>query len=175
MATGWVISERRKAVGSVILGLAAATMLSGTMLEFLAWKRASLAFAIAGLTLLLLGPAFAVIGRVASGSVVNAAGGSDAALLIDSVHGVDAALQAIRLARAHIGVAAASVFVFGLCQLLGLIDTWRFVLAISLMSATAALLYLPWLARLERRAQRQRAALQQRLGELSTVQNWFAG
>jgi hypothetical protein len=166
---------RRTAGRRILLGSAAVALLSGAWLEFQGWKRASLPFALMGVALLLLSPSIAVVASAIRSATVNEAGRLDAALLIDVVHRVDAALQTIRLARAHIGVAAASAFVLGLCQLLGLIDAWKFVLSLSLMSAAAAAIYLPWLARRERRAHRQRDCFRQRLGELSAREDWFAG
>ena len=175
MASEWMTGARRTAVRRVTLGIAAAAMLAGTWFEFLGWKRASLPSAMAGLTLLFLGPAIAVSAGAIRSYIVNTGGQLDTGLLVDAVHRMDAALQTIRLARAHVGVAAASVCLFWLCQLLGLIDAWRFVLSISLLTAATVAIYLPWLARQERRALRQRESFRQRLGEVSALGNWFAG
>jgi len=157
------------------LFLPVAVMAAGIGFIFLAWTRASLVFGVTGVVLLLAAPPLAVVVLLARSSVTWPRAPVSAHHLIDGMYHADSALRMIRMARAHLGVAAASAFVVWVCEAFGLTDMRDFAVCLTFLIAIAAAGYLPWLAWQEGFVQEQRDECRRRLGEISIEEGWFAG
>jgi len=168
-------SHHRQRLLTVALAIAALAFGLGVWLGYIAWKRDSLTFGVSAMLLLLDAPILALAAILARDSVLHAAARKSANLLIDDLARADSALRFIRLARAHMGVAASYAFVLWVCQSFGLISAWDFVVYSTFIIAAAVAGYLPWFARQEKRVHVYREASRRQLDEIKATENWFAG
>ena len=114
--------------------LAAAGMVAGVALVFLAWKHSSLPAAIAAVALLLGCPAIALF-----------------AVLASPASPLPASLALVRFVRAHVCMAGSWGVVLWFCQWGGLFNLPQFAIYYSVAVAVSLAAYLPWLSREERR------------------------
>jgi uncharacterized membrane protein YidH (DUF202 family) len=166
--------EGSRLVPAVMLALSALAVAAGIGFCFMAWKRTSLPFGVSGVVLLLAAPALAVVASLAANSPRDR-GPMRADCYIDGIHRAESTLRMIRRVRAHVGVAAASVFLVWACEALELTDFPVFALCLTLLVAIAAAGYLPWLARQEKLVLEQSQRLRRELGTIQIAEKWFAG
>jgi len=132
-------------------------MIAGVWLAFLAWQRGSQPMGMLAVALLLAAPILALVAILARPRSAIDAGHGAAGDLVDAIHRVDSALSAVRLCRAHLGVAGSFVFVLWFCQLTGYVSLLDFLEFYTVACAVAAIACLPWLAARERRLHDDRA------------------
>jgi hypothetical protein len=158
-----------------LLVLASAAAATGIAAAFGAWLIASPSLAFCGAALLLSSPALAVVATsVPSGQLLS---DSDFALreAVDHFEQVERSLRFTRGARSIALIALSYAVVLSICQSTGLIAARGFVIAYSLMSMIAVVVYLPWLRRRESSTLELRATLRLALGEFKARRNWDAG
>jgi Na+/melibiose symporter-like transporter len=160
---------------ATMLAFCGVMMAAGIACGFFAWRRASLPFALTGVILLLAAPPLAVLALLARNLLPSVPDGAHADTLIDGMHRADSTLRMIRKARAHLGVAAATVFLAWVCEACQLTHFPDFAICLTLLVAIAAAGYMPWLARQEKFVRDLREQLHGRLIATSVVEKWFAG
>jgi MFS family permease len=148
------------------LGCTIAAMLAGVWFAYLSWQLTSPMFGMLAVLLVLAGPALAVAVVVARPDASGEEGESPESLLVDGIRRTDAALRIVKLGRAHVGVICSYVVILWLCEAGGMVSLKGFLVFFTFACAVTAIAYLPWLASRERRLYEERAALQQRLGEI---------
>ena len=134
---------RRMAAAAGLL-VAAAILAAGAWLAFLGWQQGSIEFGLSGVALAIAAPAVAVAAAFMRVGVEPD--------LFDAVNAAESALHYIRLARAHVCMLAAGALVYGFAVLIGFIGARNFVAGYAAMAVIGLAVYLPWLARRERRA-----------------------
>jgi hypothetical protein len=150
--------QRRRFVRAawlLTLVLAAAAMMAGAWLAFIAWQRGSQPIGMLSVALLLFAPIPAVAAMLARLEGVTEA--ADASDLVDAIHRIDDVLRAVHLCRAHVGVASSFVCVLWYCQLTGYVSLRDFLVFYTAACALTAIACLPWLAARERRLHDVRA------------------
>lgn len=135
--------EMRRVASAAGLLAAAATLATGVWLAFLGWKQASIEFGLSGVALAIAAPAIAV-----AAAFMRIAAEPD---LFDAVNAAESALRYIRLARAHICMLAAGAAVYGFSVIIGFMGARAFVAGYAVLAAASLAVYLPWLARREKR------------------------
>lgn len=142
---------------------------AGLWFLFFAWQRASQAYAMLAVILLISAPMLALSALLARPDAPAEAGVSQAGRLVTDLHRIDGCLRFVQLCRAHLGVAVASLGVLWVCQLINYANFMVFLVFHTAASAVATATCLPWLASCERRLHEQRAQCRQRLGEVETL------
>jgi MFS family permease len=145
------------------LAWAVGAVVAGIWCAFLAWQLASPWRGMLAVTLLLSAPMLAVAVFLA-----RPRGPSDGDLLAD-IHRADKSLRAVRLARAHLGVAGSYVFVLWFCQLTGYMSLREFLVFYTVAFVLAAASFLPWLQSSERQLLDERAECRRLLGEAGST------
>jgi hypothetical protein len=141
---------------ALILIYAAAAMLAGLALGFIAWKLPSQACAMLALILLLSAPMLALQASLPLPAELVPHG--------DAIDRIDRCLRLARFCRAHVGVACAGVLIQWISQWMGLIklhELLAFSTATCVIAATACM---PWLASCEMRLH----------GERDAYRRWYA-
>lgn len=157
-----------------LLVVVLAVMSLGGWLGFKCWHDDLPVLGLWAEVLLLASPALAVVAtrlRVRDSRPGDALTPSEAT---DRIHQAELSLRAIRGSRAIAMMSLSYAAVLWFCQLGGLMGTRRFVLQYTLISVTAVIAYLPWLARCERRTLEMRESLRRSLLEFKSSRGWGA-
>ena len=142
---GWdmLSMDMRRTASAAGLLLAGAILAAGVWLAFLGWEQGSIGLGLSGVALAIAAPAIAV-----AAAFMRIGAEPD---MFDAVNAAESALRYIRLARAHVCMLAAGALVYGFSVLIGFIGARGFVAGYVGLVALGLAVYLPWLARREKR------------------------
>jgi hypothetical protein len=162
------VSARNIAFAAALAGLLVATsaIAAALWLGFTAWKLASANRGIVAVILLLVGSILGVIVFLLGSKPMSISEQRDVAKVYHSLHRAETSLRVIRLGRGVVGLVCAGLVLFWMAEGLAILRITEFLIPSSIIAATAALLYLPWLRRGERRLDEQRAAILRHLKDL---------
>lgn len=148
------------------LAIAAAATIAALWFGFTAWKFASANRGIVGVILLLVGSVLGVTVLLLRSKPAPTEGETVVAAVYDNLHRAEQSLRVIRLGRGVVGLICAGLVLFWCVEGMAVVRMTEFLIPSSLIAATTAMLYLPWLRNGERRLDEQRAAILQRLKDL---------
>jgi hypothetical protein len=141
--------------------LSALGTLAGLWFAYSAWQLRSSTAGMSAVALLLFSPPLACVAFLLRKESSKWEDQSRENLIIAGLARADSSLKAIRMGRGYICVLASNVVILGISQLMGMVGLPGFLTFDAIACAITAAVYLPWLARRERRVYEERAAARQ--------------